>query len=317
VRATVTTLVLGGLLAALVLAPPPPLATAAPARTGAPPAMGVPTPAAAGVRAPSGDTTFSIPAGARLVIENRSGDVEVVGTGGREAHLLVDGEVRGADVYRTGSVVRVSAGRGWEDADLSLRVPRDVEIEIHGAEGDIRVRGVERGVTIQTVEGDIEIEGAGAVSAHSVDGDLRIRDARGPVSVNTGDGDTRLERVGGPISVQGIDGDIIVVSARASEVLLSTVGGDVWYDGTVDPRGEYELATHDGDVTLAIPEGTGAQVSVFTWDGSLVPSFPIQLRGTLGSVAEFTLGSGSARVKLESFDGDIHLIRPGERTPGY
>ena len=267
--------------------------------------------------APAADTTFTIPAGARLIIENRSGDIEVVAIDGREARLLVDGEARGADIYRSGSVVRLSAGRGWSDADLTLRVPRDVEIEIDGAEGDIQVRGFERGVMVQTVEGDIEIVGAGAVSAHSVDGDLRIRDVRGPVSVNTGDGDTRLERVGGPISVQGIDGDIIVLEGRASEVVLSTVGGDVWYEGTVDPRGEYELATHDGDVTFAIPDGAGAQVSVFTWDGSLLPSFPIQLRGTLGSVAEFTLGSGSARVQLESFDGDIHLVRPGERSPGY
>lgn len=267
--------------------------------------------------APAHDTTFTIPAGARLVIENRSGDIEVVGTSGREARLLVDGESRGADIYRSGSVVRIRPGRRWEDADLTLRVPRDVEIEIDGGEGDIRVRDFDRGVTIQTVDGDIQVDGAGAVSAQSVDGDLTIRRVRGPVSVNTGDGDTRLDDVGGPLSVQGIDGDIIVVGARASEVLLSTVGGDVWYDGTVDPRGEYELATHDGDVTFAVPDGTGAQVSVFTWDGSLLPSFPIQLRGTLGSVAEFTLGSGSARVQLESFDGDIHLIRPGERSPGY
>lgn len=299
--ATVIKLTTGALLAMLA-----PLSTPSTAGT-------VDTTVPAGVPA---DTTFTVPAGARLVIENRSGDIEVVATDGREARLLVDGEARGGDVYRSGSVIRVSARRGWSDADLSLRVPRDVEIEIDGAEGDIRVRGFERGVTVETVEGDIDIDAAGAVSAHSVDGDIRIRDVRGPVSVNTGDGDTRLERVGGPISVQGIDGDIVVVGARASEVVLSTVGGDVWYEGIVDPRGEYELATHDGDVTFAIPDGTGAQVSVFTWDGSLIPSFPIQLRGTLGSVAEFTLGSGSARVKLESFDGDIHLIRPGERSPG-
>ncbi len=266
---------------------------------------------------PVGDTTFTIPAGTRLIIENREGDIEVIGTDGREARLLVDGESREADIYRSGSVIRIRPGRRWEDADLTLRVPRDVEIEIDAGEGDIRVRGFERGVTIETLEGDVEVAGAGAVSAHSVDGDIDIRDVVGPVSVNTGDGDTRLENVGGPLSVQGIDGDIIVRGARASEVVLSTVDGDVWYEGTVDPRGEYELATHDGDVTFAIPEGAGAQVSVYTWDGSLLPSFPIELRGTLGSVAEFTVGSGSARVQLESFDGDIHLIRPGERTPGY
>lgn len=264
----------------------------------------------------AGDTTFAIPSGSRLVIQSSAGDVDVVGTDGREARILVDGEPRGARVSRSGSVFRVAARGRYGDADLTLWVPSDIEIDIQGSEGDIRVTGLSAGVTVQTVDGDITIDGVGAVAAHTVDGDVRIHAVPGAVAVNVGDGDIHLERVGGPLVIESVDGDIVVLGAEAASASLSTVGGDVWYEGTVARGGTYELATHDGDVTFAIPEGTGARVSVFTWDGTLHPSFPIQLRGSLGSITEFTLGSGGASVRLESFDGDIFLVRPGERTPG-
>ncbi len=68
-------------------------------------------------------------------------------------------------------------------------------------------------------------------------------------------------------------------------------------------------------MTFSVPEGSGLTVSIATFDGSLHPSFPVTLRGGIGQLTEFTIGDGSARVELETFDGDIYLIRPGERTP--
>ena len=50
---------------------------------------------------------------------------------------------------------------------------------------------------------------------------------------------------------------------------------------------------------------------------SLLPSFPIQFRGGRLRGGEFTVGDGSAAIALKSFDGDILLIRPGERVPDW
>jgi len=38
----------------------------------------------------------------------------------------------------------------------------------------------------------------------------------------------------------------------------------------------------------------------------------VQLTGKTKHRFSFTIGSGSARLELESFDGDIRLCRPGQ-----
>ena len=74
------------------------------------------------------------------------------------------------------------------------------------------------------------------------------------------------------------------------------------------------IATQTAEYVKAV-EGTGARISVSTFDGELVPSFPVQFRGGRLRGGEFTVGDGSAAIALKSFDGDILLIRPGERVP--
>lgn len=263
------------------------------------------------------DTTFQVPPGSRVVIEHRSGDIEVRGTRGREARALLDGESRGVGVSSSRGTFRIDASRIWEDvdADLSISLPADVDLEIHGLEGDIRVVGMTGHVELESVDASVVLDGAGRVTAQTVDGDVTIRDVRDGVTIEGGDGDVWIEDSAGPIRVAGIDGDITLLNVDSRSVQLSTVDGDLLYDGPVYPNGSYELATHDGSVTFTIAENEGARVSVSTFDGSLIPSFPITLRGGLMPAAEFTIGDGSARVEIEVFDGDIYLVRPGERRP--
>ncbi len=52
-------------------------------------------------------------------------------------------------------------------------------------------------------------------------------------------------------------------------------------------------------------------MSVSTYDGDFEADFPVSVTTTKRRFT-FTLGSGSARVELESFDGNIHLRRPGK-----
>ena len=263
------------------------------------------------------DTTFTIPPGATVVVDNTEGDIEITGQDGRRARVLVDRRADRVRVERRGTRFHVvpDTYRDEDEADLLITLPRDVAVEVHGGSGDINVNGFERDVTIFTLDGDVSVAGGAAIAVSSVDGDVSVRGASGPIAINTGDGDVRLDRVSGAISVQGIDGDVTILQASTSSLSVSTVDGDLRYEGIVQAGGHYALATHDGSVTFVLPRGAGARVTVLTYDGSLLPSFPIELRGVLGSTAEFTLGDGAATVRLETFNGDIYLLRPGERRP--
>ena len=77
--------------------------------------------------------------------------------------------------------------------------------------------------------------------------------------------------------------------------------------------GRYALSTHNGDVTVTVAEGTSASVSVSTFNGEFESAFPVTLTETRkGKRFNFTIGGGSAQVTLESFQGTIQLVRPGE-----
>ena len=55
-------------------------------------------------------------------------------------------------------------------------------------------------------------------------------------------------------------------------------------------------------------------MSVSTFNGDFESAFPVTLRETRkGKRFSFTIGSGSAQVTLESFQGTVQLVRPGSR----
>ena len=264
---------------------------------------------------PARDTTFVVPEGARIAIALREGDVHVAGVDGREARVLLDGEEGGVRVASRGGEIHIAPREHGSDADLSLWLPRDVHLTVSGRESSITVEGLFRGdVQANTADGDVEINGAARANVAALDGDVQLANT-GPASVNVADGDVWIDRVTGDVTANGIDADIVVTNADVRTLSLTAVDGDLWYDGAVYGGGSYSFNTHDGDVTFALPEGAGASISVSTFDGELIPSFPVQFRGGRLRAGEFTVGDGSATVTLRSFDGDILLIRPGERTP--
>ncbi|WP_420447692.1 DUF4097 family beta strand repeat-containing protein [Candidatus Palauibacter sp.] len=261
------------------------------------------------------DTTFAVPEGARIEIEHREGDVRVMGTGGREARVVLDDDDGRIRVQSSGGTIRLGASPGGDGADFLVWLPEDVHVSVAGHEGDITVAGIFRGtVNVRTADGDVEIGGAAGVSVATLDGAVRISNT-GAATVSVTDGDVWLDQVSGAMSISGIDADIVVTNADTRAFSVTTVDGDVWYDGALHAEGSYALSSHDGDVTFVVPEDAGARISVSTFDGELVPSFPVQFRGGRLRGGQFTVGDGSAAVALKSFDGDIHLIRPGERTP--
>ena len=100
---------------------------------------------------------------------------------------------------------------------------------------------------------------------------------------------------------------------ESGRVTAETVNGEVSYEGSIRSDGWYRFSTHNGPIDLTIPEGTGATFTASTFNGTLQTGFPVTLsEAKEGKEFSFTLGSGGARIELESFNGTMSIRRPGQ-----
>jgi hypothetical protein len=67
-------------------------------------------------------------------------------------------------------------------------------------------------------------------------------------------------------------------------------------------------------VDVSVPQTSNVSVEVSTYNGEFDAGFPVPLTRISRNRFSFVLGSGSARLNLESFQGTIRLHRPGETT---
>ena len=271
-------------------------------------AVGAPTMAA--------DTTVPVERGNRLEVDNFRGEV-VVRTWDRDA-VRIRGELSSRqriEVVRTGSTLRIRPRTyrgGPQDADFEIEVPRWMDVRVEGNQVDVSVTGTEGGVSVETVGGDVVVNGgAGLINVRSIQGEIVVRNARAQVEAVSVNEDVRLTGIVGDIFVETTNGDVTMREIRSGTTRATTVNGDIVYDGTISDGGRYVFSTHNGDLSVTVPESANTTVSVSTYHGEFESDFPVRLTGTTRDRQfNFTLGSGGARIELESFNGEILLRRP-------
>jgi len=250
--------------------------------------------------------------GKRLTVKNVIGDVRIEPAGGGTATVTgtkragqhgdpEDVVVRQVDT-REGVVICVLyPGNRDDDGDC------DQDEDSHGGQhqrNDTRVDFMVRvpaGVhlTAGTVSGDVTGRGLrGDVEARSVSGDVELADITG-----------RL------VEAQTVSGDVALSGIQATDVVAETVSGDVDFSGAVRSKGNYELKTLSGDIVMEIPLGAGAEVTGATFSGRFTSAFPLTTRATSKYTSQKrivgTIGDGSARIRVESFSGDVALRSGG------
>ncbi|HEY2824871.1 MAG TPA: DUF4097 family beta strand repeat-containing protein [Gemmatimonadales bacterium] len=264
------------------------------------------------------DTTVAVAAGMRLHANAFGGSISVHAWPKNSVRVSAEHGSRDRVSVRVseGAVTVESAGRYGPPAavDYTIDVPEWMPVTLEGVNTDMTVRGTKAAVSAQTVQGDVTVEGgADQINLTSVSGDVRLSGARGRVIVSATNQDVTLRDIVGEISAEAVNGAVLLEGIDASSVEANSVNGDVTYDGTIKDNGHYRFATHSGDVAVSMDEHTNANVSVATFSGEFNSAdFPVRLSEVRkGRRFTFTLGTGSARVELESFDGTVSLRRPG------
>jgi DUF4097 and DUF4098 domain-containing protein YvlB len=263
------------------------------------------------------DTTVSVGRGQRLDVNAFGGEVSVRAWNRNavrvEATTSEPGQV---EVSTSATAISVRThGRHGPPSKIELRIsaPPWITLRLSGVHTDMKVDGVRAPITVETVEGQVDVRGGeGLISLRSVQGSVALQGGRGRISVNSVNEDVGVRNSSGEIAAETVNGEITLQLNDAPSVDASTVNGDIAYSGPIRNGGRYAFSTHNGDVTVTVADGTNASVAVSTFSGEFESEFPVPLRGTrAGKGFNFTLGSGSAQVTLESFQGTIQLVRPG------
>ena len=251
----------------------------------------------------SADTTIAVSRGTTLQIANFAGQVTVKAWDKNAVRVHTDApEGDQVLVKEAGGVLLIKAySRRSEDRsiDLSIVAPAWMDLAVSGIHTDVVIDGTKGRVRVETVHGDIEVAGGrGQIELNAVNQDIHLVDASGIVLSETVNGDMTLQRI------------------ESDSVDVSTVNGEIFYEGSIRNHGVYRFTSHNGDIAVALPKSADAMVNVSTFSGEFASDFPVSLTETRkGRQFCFMLGRGSARVELESFQGTIHIFRPGARGP--
>jgi DUF4097 and DUF4098 domain-containing protein YvlB len=153
-------------------------------------------------------------------------------------------------------------------------VPRESDLELHTADGNLR---------IDDVRGNLQLE--------TNDGDIRIHDAEGLVHANTHDGNIDVEGRFDMLNLRTGDGNI-----------------DAKVSASRGAQAAWTLRSGDGNIRLALPDNFAADINAHTGDGSVKVDFPIT---TSGSSQENTvrgkINGGGISIELQTSDGDVRV----------
>jgi DUF4097 and DUF4098 domain-containing protein YvlB len=271
--------------------------------------------------AASTDQTVDVKRGVRLEVHTFTGDVNIK-TWNRDAvRVEAEHSERQTIEIRPGEQSLVVRGRSrigpMSSVDFTITVPTWMAVSVNGMGTDVVLDGVGGDVNVETTRGDIRLRGgSGFISVKSVQGSITIENAKGRIEAQTVNDSVRVADTSGDLTVGTTNGSIVLERIDTANLDASTVNGMIGFDGSIRDKGSYRLTTHNGAVSMAIPERVNATLRVRTYGGSFRSTFPLKLddqdrqnRFTL------TLGDGSARIELESFNGSIALRRPGEPRP--
>lgn len=208
----------------------------------------------------------------------------------------------------------LAGGDKSEPTDLKITVPLRAKLDIDAVSANVDVTGVaSRELKIDSVSGDVAVAGAPReAEIESVSGDLKLTLNSPKVSAQTVSGDLDLRgRLTGEVAVETVSGrvELAVHESRLNKLSGESVSGDLRIDAALADGGEIGLKTVSGDVRLRLPRGLSAVVRGESFSGDLrAPDAQIQRpKHGPGASFEHRYGSGSGRVRLETFSGDATL----------
>lgn len=287
------------------------------------------------------DTSIRLARGSAVEINGSDGAITI--RVGADDMLIV----RGGRVHGRATVqVEGNDPSQPRDGNLEVTIPAWARLDVSSDNGDLTFIGTPARLHAETVNGQITVKGgSGTASLESVNGNFNVTDFHGEkMSIDATSGDITVTGGTGSFGVESVNGAIHLRDMRATDVQASSVNEVVEYSGTLDPRGTYDIESHNGGINLWLPADVSARMKISTFNGEFTsPDIPATTNGSRdaarsdvgndkgakgskgskgskasdGGAQEFTVtfGKGDASVSLDSFNGNITVRRLRPRQP--
>ncbi|MGH9712292.1 MAG: DUF4097 family beta strand repeat-containing protein [Candidatus Acidiferrales bacterium] len=264
---------------------------------------------AAPARADDWSKTYTINARANLRVGTDDGDVSITAADQKriDARVTTEGYKIGADDVRIeesqdGDRVTLNVklphfnwsfwGGRHHSVRVELRVPRDLDLDVHTGDGNVSAQSVAGKIHIDTGDGQVNATGLkGDVSMHSGDGHITASGVDGALMVDTGDGHITVDGRFDTLNLRTGDGNIEARVMNGSKVANG-----------------WRLHSGDGHINLSLPSDLGADLEAHTGDGHITLDIPISVSGSLSrNSIHGKLNGGGGVVAISSGDGSIHV----------
>lgn len=292
------------------------------------------------------DETLAVSPGARVLIDNMKGKVElivnekdeirVVGTLDEKAERFIF-EQRGSGIHIK---VETPQEQGFnfssddsKGSDLKIYLPASMDIQVNGVSMDVIANEFNGGLEIRVVSGDIKVDNIkNRIILKTVSGDINAEKIDGNVRFETVSGDIRdISNSSESATYQSVSGNITSQSDSISEFTAQTVSGDI--SAQTGPLRKSKLTTVSGDAMLTAGLSKDANLEAssvsgnltFKWVDDIHANFNMKsnaggkitnlLSDDKATEAEwgpsselvFSLGEGSANISATTVSGEITL----------
>jgi hypothetical protein len=226
--------------------------------------------------------TFTVGASPRLVVQAGSVDIHIYA--GESGKVTVEGKMvaTGVDVgpnldpnslkldyAQNGDAITINATTngnviaGSKSFEMNIALPHNGIVEASTGASNVDIEGINGSITLKGSSGDIT-----------------VKNVSGQMSLNTGSGDIKLEQV----KLEG-----------RSQLKSNT--GDITFQGSLDPQGNYQMQTGSGNVSISLSGDAAFQLKAQTKRGEMNNEFKSESVGN----------APRPPLEIQSNSGDITL----------
>lgn len=225
-----------------------------------------------------------------VIVEEVQGSLQV--RGWENSSVEVKANVENLTLEEKDDVVRVRC-----QGNCSIRLPHDTALQVEKVQGEASFKLLEDQLTIQQVNGPLNLRNvadtraekvSGNLVAKHVVGDLSVENVAGNAKIRDIEGQCLLEEVSGNLDLREVDGGVNAQVSGNARLRLNLIAGE-----------QYQVSA-DGNLHCRIPEDADVHIKLNSAAQVIKINLPNQARNYQGEEYELILGDGSVPMQISA-----------------